>query len=158
MNSDDGGHDASPYAPPQAEAGPRGRTTFSLAALMTLVVLLSICFGIMTYTVGLGIAALIIVSLAFVRVVLRRRTAWHRGWHFDAVWGVGAIILIAVCGSIAFFATCFSSGFGMFELENVLVGFHDEIPITFAFGFGILAALQTTELIAALMLRKRAES
>ena len=142
----------SPYASPQADS--RRGSTFSLATLMAVVVLCAVGFGIMYYAIGLGVAFFIIAALVFVRVKVHHRTAWVTGIGASAVSALLMGVLLPICCTVAFFTNCLAGAFAAEQLYGGTLASLDR-QLTFAFGLGSVSALQTGELIVALLLSKR---
>jgi hypothetical protein len=149
--------DASPRSPAGA---PR---TFSLATLMTGMLLLALCFGVMFYAVGLGIAVLILMVLAVLRIKFHRYTAWSAGWRLR--WGpaLALLVLLPIVCIPTFFATCFATAIGLGDaaarwgIGRVQIGFpsrYFDTMLMAAICLGGLSAMMAAELLVALFLRK----
>jgi hypothetical protein len=60
----------------------RRATTYSMAALLRLVTVVAVCFGVMHYLPGLGTAMLLVLGLTVFRIRMQQYTAWRVGWSF----------------------------------------------------------------------------
>jgi hypothetical protein len=102
-----------PYAPPTTIDSPL--YTFRIRSLLMLIAMIAVCLGVGHENLFLGILLAVAVApaLVYTAIVAARRSALGRPMAFiDKVRtflaAIVGVVVIAVSGFIAFFATCFS--------------------------------------------------